>query len=675
VKSLPRIPLAVALGMAGLLALYWGCLHVGFLNDDFLFLEEAKARPLGAALARLGALANYYRPLSRQVYFAALTKLSGDSPGLFHAVNFTLFALALALLADLLAATLPPLAVGAGLLYFALLPLQRVTLLWISCAQDLLALVGSLAALALHRRGRTRWAACATFAALASKDVALALPFGLAAWDAIVLGMRGGKLARRLVPQAAALAAWGAVLAIVHVRAGLDYAFLRFAPTQFAAALVHGAQSLLGLDHPSGAFTGLAAIGPAPLALGLLGAAVLALPAPEAGAPRPRVEAVDARRLASFALVWFVAFSLVTAPVAHTWSSYYYGVAAVGGALVVALAARRLQRGGALALVAGLLWWHAGMTGSRAFAVRDDPWGWTSHLTSFYFERGASLSTQLARDLRRIEPHPPAGTRFFFATLPPWAGFQMGNGALIRTLYRDASLESHFYSEYSDSIAANRPCRFLYWDGTSFAALYPRIERAWFQVGGDLLLLDRPRGARDAFRRGLVEGGERADLLYWLGWAELWNGDRGQAEAAWRAFGAADDSSAWAAHLAGADRALAGRDSIGARRELMAAVGAGIGRPRTHTRLGELLWRSRGAPALRKYALLELTVGVWLEPDDAAARRALALGLGEARLDAGAARQLAALAALDPGWRRDAELRALAGRLGEGAPEAVARFE
>ena len=37
------------------------------------------------------------------------------------------------------------------------------------------------------------------------------------------------------------------------------------------------------------------------------------------------------------------------------------------------------------------------------------------------------------------------------------------------------------------------------------------------------MYLDRPAGAAHAFRRGLKEGGNRLDLLYWLGWAEPGN--------------------------------------------------------------------------------------------------------------------------------------------------------
>src|SRR5437867_13356659 len=122
--------------------LYAGPLGTRFLNDDYLFLEEARTRPLGDTLTRLGALGNYYRPLSRQIYFHLLAPVAGGLPLVFHLVNGALFLAALALLADLLLALLPPAGALAGTITFALLPLQRVILTWVSCSQVLMALVG-----------------------------------------------------------------------------------------------------------------------------------------------------------------------------------------------------------------------------------------------------------------------------------------------------------------------------------------------------------------------------------------------------------------------------------------------------------------------------------------------------------------------------------------------------
>src|SRR5438093_1389965 len=134
--------------------------------------------------------------------------------------------------------------------------------------------------------------------------------------------------------------------------------------------------------------------------------------------------------------------------------------------------------------------------------------------------------------------------------LPYYSGFQMGNGALIRALYHDPTLESHFYTQFSETTAADRPCRFFFWNGEH---LLPVLDRntpdPYFQVGSDLLMVGRYRGAIYAFRRAIAEGGDRADNLTFMGWAELWSGDRDAAEMAWKAMGAADDTAAWRAHM------------------------------------------------------------------------------------------------------------------------------
>lgn len=657
---------ALILAVAGLGVLYADPLRTGFLNDDFLFIEEAVTRPLTSSLTGVGALGNFFRPLSRQVYFAALTPIAGGVPWVFHAVNALIFAGVVLLLVDLLRALLPLNGVMAGALYFATLPLQRVNLIWISCGQDLLALLFALAALACFRRGRDRWACVATVAALASKEVALPLPAALAAWawwcgapDANGVRVRPTPLdlSRRIAPFAVIVIVWLAVILAQRARHPVTAATLQFAPGHFLAAFAHGIQSLLGLDHPAGLARGLAGNPPALVPLVALAALAWWLPSPApAGAAVPAAGATPGRTpsdrsILAFAASWSAAFTLPVGPVVQAWSAYYYALAAVGGALVVGLACRRIDRWGWIGLTTVLLWWHAGSSATTSFAVADRPWGWTSHLTAFYFQRGAELSGMLRRGLRDYEPHPAPGTRFFFATLPSWSGFQMGSGALVRTLYRDTSLAGYFYSQFSESTAADRPCRFLMWDGIQFAPLYRRAREPWFQVGSDLLLLDRPAGAAHAFRRGLAAGEGHPDHLYWLGWAELWRGRRPEAEAAWRAFGAHDDSAAYLASLTAARDAFQAQDTLGARRKLFEAVRAGIGLPEAHGALGELL-ESRQL----KYALLELKVAAFLDRRDARARRHLALGLVAMRLDEAARMVFEEVARIDPGWARDSTL-------------------
>lgn len=666
---------ALLLALAGLGLLYADALQTGFLSDDYLFLEEARSRPLAESLAEPGTLGNYYRPLSRQVYFAAITPLAGGAPWVFHLVNAILFAGVLALVADLLRACLPLSGVMAGTLYFATLPLQRVLLIWVSCSQDLLAVFFALAAVALFRRGRDGWAALAYLAALASKEVAFPLPVALAAWSRWAPAgggppPRARAIVRRVAPCVAVALFWVVLVVSLRARHHGIAAGLQPTPGNFLAAWVHGLQSLLGLDQPDVFTLGLAGRLPPLIPLAVLAALAWWLPASRS-AERPGPGTMPARSIAAFAAVWFVAFALPVGPVARIWNGYYYALAAVAGALMVGLLLRRLDRWGWLALTAALLWWHSGVSATPSFAIRQDPWGWTSHFTAFYCERGAALAATLRRELRAYEPAPARGTRFYFAALPPWAGFQMGSGPMIRVLYRDPSLASYFYSQFSESTATDRPCRFLHWDGVRFAPIYPANREPWFQVGTDLLLFGRPAGAAHAFRRGLAAGETPPDHFYWLGWAELWSGRRTAAEAAWSAFGARDDPDRYDVSMVLARDALLSADTLAARRKLFEAIRAGIGRPEAHGALGELL-----APKQPKYALLEAKVATFLNPNDLRAHHQLVRGLVEVRLDEAAQGAFETLSRVEPGWARDSTLAAVRRTLDArmGTDRAVARF-
>lgn len=653
---------ALLLLALGLTALYAGALMAGFLNDDHLFLEEARIRTLTEAWNDPRGLANYFRPLSRQVWFALLTPVAGNQPLVFHLANLAVFFVALALLGDLLLALTAPAAALAGVLWFALLPMQRVNLTWISCSQDLLALSATLGAFAFYRRGRDRAALLAYLAAILSKESALPLPALLFTWSVWADGLRPSAALRRVLPYALPLVLWATGEYNLRRSSPTIAATLHFGVPEFGANLLHLGQALLGIEHPVGLIDGLLAAGPSVLALVLLAPLAAWFPTVVASQPTASIAPRIATR---FALTWLLGFGLIAWPLAATWSAYYFTLAAAGGAMLVALASRRLTRWPFVALLMLSLWWHAGISAIPAFAVKESPWNTTSRLTAHYFERAAALSAQLTRALRRVEPAPAKGTRFFFATLPPFAGFQMGNGAAIRSVYRDSSLESYFYSEFSESTASQHPCVFLFWDGVDFTRLYAKNVDPFFQVGTDLLLLQRPEGALHAFRRGLDAGGNRSDHLYWLGWSALASGRREVAEQAWGLWGAKDDPVAHVTSLRAARTALDEGDTLSGRRRLMDAVRAGIGRPEAHAALGELL-QGRN----RKYALLETQVATRLNPMDWLARRDLVEGLVFARLDGPARIELEELRNIHPNWAADTLAGELERVLRERTPDA-----
>ncbi len=380
-------PIVAIAALAGLTSLYRGALETRFLNDDYWFLEDARGRDLAQSLISPGPLGNYYRPISRQIYFEALAPIAGGHPAVFHIANFGLLLASLALLADLLAVFLPAPGILAGLLYFALIPFQRVNLTWVSCSQDLMALTLCLTSFALFRRGRLAFSALAYLGAVFSKESALPLPLVLVAWTRWWERPAApwARLVPRLAPFALVVVAWALVVAWMRARHPSIAATIRPDFEHFAAGVVHGVQSLLGLDHPGGWVRSLAAARPNLVALAGLSAPALWLAA-RAPLARIQVASPDSTKGTAetgsapiFGAAWIASFGLITGPAADTWSSYYYTLTAVGGALIVGWLARRVSAIGWLALTLGLLWWHAAGVKPAAFAVVDRPWGWTSH--------------------------------------------------------------------------------------------------------------------------------------------------------------------------------------------------------------------------------------------------------------------------------------------------------
>ena len=90
-----------ALTLAGILVatlvLHGQVVRAPFFADDYLFLEQVRHRSLGPALISPDPIGNFFRPVSRTLWFWLASRAGGETPALFHALNLALFA---ALLAD-----------------------------------------------------------------------------------------------------------------------------------------------------------------------------------------------------------------------------------------------------------------------------------------------------------------------------------------------------------------------------------------------------------------------------------------------------------------------------------------------------------------------------------------------------------------------------------------------
>src|ERR1043166_6581029 len=93
---------APGLVLLGVVALYAGTLLAGFINDDYLFLEQTRRYGLWGSLTRGGGLGSFSRPRSREAWFGFLAPMSGGEPLVFHLAQLALFVVALVLLVDMI---------------------------------------------------------------------------------------------------------------------------------------------------------------------------------------------------------------------------------------------------------------------------------------------------------------------------------------------------------------------------------------------------------------------------------------------------------------------------------------------------------------------------------------------------------------------------------------------
>jgi tetratricopeptide (TPR) repeat protein len=409
---------------------YVPALRAGFVWDDrLLVLESPLVREslslpehLSGRLFERSPHADaraYYRPLTT-LSLAADFALWGDAPRGFHATNLALHA-GVAALAFLLArragARPAHAALAAGL--FALHPRLSESVAWISGRSDLLAALGVLAALLLHRTEPGAWAArgaaaLALLGGLLGKETAIA---GAAALVALELSsMPRGEAGRRprtlralshLGPVAAVLAAY-ALLRAAGAPEGATAQAEVFQPAErvLLAVATLGRYALMLLDplRPS-LRIGLADV----LATGELAAGALAAAALVWGALRLR-----AHRLAPLRLAALVAAAVALAPALHAIPIpldvraadrlLYLPVAGLALALAPALAARAPMARLAAPIGCALLAFFALATHLRAREWADEAPLWrgalaTAHATD---PRPALMLAELA--IRRGQP-------------------------------------------------------------------------------------------------------------------------------------------------------------------------------------------------------------------------------------------------------------------------------
>jgi len=334
------LPLRWAIGVPAsiLVVLTIPLLRLGYFWDDFLFLTGGRDGGGPARFLRLEAGEAFYRPVSQGLYYLVLRAVDPANGFVGHAVNLAALLAAMALLVAVVS-DLAGLRAGmlTGLVFAASGSLPSLVA-WVSCGQDLFAILFTLAALWLRNRER-HWPAiaCIAIAMLCKETAAIALPL-LASWDSVA-GRKTDKWTIRILPYAVLGLVWIAIHPGIRALAGHGFA--------------SGATGYVGIEHPGHwgkyilrylmTLANLPAVGfatPWPddlSAVTLIALAILVIAVNAYGSgPMPGSRADRARALHRVAWLGFLigapTLLLPTILVRH-WAPYYASFPAVGVAL------------------------------------------------------------------------------------------------------------------------------------------------------------------------------------------------------------------------------------------------------------------------------------------------------------------------------------------------------
>jgi tetratricopeptide (TPR) repeat protein len=212
---------------------------------------------------------------------------------------------------------------------------------------------------------------------------------------------------------------------------------------------------------------------------------------------------------------------------------------------------------------------------------------------------------------------PPRST-FFFVGVPAFAAVQVGDGPLVRGVYRDTTLRSYFSSRFRREVLGRGPVFLFKWDDAA-----RRLEDVtdqgdlWFNLGVGYLLNDHPEVAVEAFALERERNPRDGLLRYALAVALAARGDSAGAAPLFTGLGfaLARDGGDLAR---GAERALAARDTATALQLAQVARTRALYDPRPHVVLSRIQANDPGTAAA---ATLEAVAAVTFAPGWAPAWR------------------------------------------------------
>lgn len=568
--GLPRwLPLVFVL--LGTVVLYLPVLHTAFFADDYLFLDQVRGRSLWGALLAPDPLSNFFRPVSRQLYFWVIASLTHESPFAFRVGNLaTLLGILVLLWAVVrrLAGERPAIFAAA---FVALHYAADVPVRWACGSQELLSVLGALAALLLHLRGRRNWAGVAMLFAALSKEVVLLTPL-----IAIVADRRALEpwraACKRAWPMAVAGVVWGLCFLLLPARRAAQGAQVAFDPgNNPLAALAHLAQVVPGLEWVPGRFGAAAQAGATWLPASAAIIALVLVWRMPGRAPTPSAAAPSHRHALATGLVWVALAVVPIMAVTSLWSAYYYLFAMCGVGLLLGVLMARMPVAIAATALALLAFGSANGRHQPDFGMGRDPWTYASHINAAYIERSNRVTEGYLHSLRRAHPALPAGSTLFFGGLAGNVSFQRGDGPLLRWAYRDTSLKSHYMYGFSQQTVRPGPLFFFLASGDTLVELEPGPDLL-LRVAFGLVLSDHADAASDALDLAEQRQMWSPRLSYWRAWTRMARGDSSGARRDLARAGFAPEPGPAGGREAVLARLAAG-DTLGARAAAIQATG------------------------------------------------------------------------------------------------------
>ena len=511
--------IALLLLLVATVGLHAAAIRLPFFADDYLFLDGVRGRGLPAALASRDPLGNFWRPLGRQGYFWLVARL-GESPAAAHAINLLLFACVVAshfLLVRRLAGARAA-AIAAGILamsYAADVPVR-----WASGSQDLIAIAGGLGSLVLLAAGRRTAATASLVLGLLSKETVIVTP----AVAAVLFRRRGEAWSRslgRAAPLGVAAGIWAVLWVIaMHGRSGGE---LHFSPGAIAAAPLHLLQVATGAEWSGPFRPSWTRIVPV-LVPGLIAISGIGVAWRDDTAAR-KAETTDRPSAGwSAGALWALLGTIPVMGVVHIWSAYYYLFALCGLSLMLGVLLARGSRAVAMAAVLAMACGSQAARTSESYSMNPGNWNTESHLNRFYFDRTMWWVNRYLEDLLRQQPRLPSHSTVFFAGVRAFVAWQVADGPLIRWAYRDSTLHSYFFREFSLDKVGRGPVFVFSVRNDSLIEQAGDLEGA-MALASSQLLSERVEVARDAVRLALRTQPEAVALRYWNAWLSAAAGD------------------------------------------------------------------------------------------------------------------------------------------------------